>query len=242
MITRPVGNADPLARRVRACGGVPLRLPGLALRFAEDAEAACRQLQQALGDEVLVFTSPAAVRFAARLAPLRSRGAIFAVGEGTAQALRREGLAAQVPLQRQDSEGLLDLPALRHLQGRRVSLIGAAGGRGVLREQLVARGARLREVHVYRRQPARLDRRHLAAIARLPASGIVLWSSGEALRNLQHVLPPGHWRQLCQASAVVSSGRLAQLAREAGFERIAVATSALPADLLQAAAGLVTPP
>jgi uroporphyrinogen-III synthase len=121
------------------------------------------------------------------------------------------------------------------LRGRRVALVGAPGGRGVLREQLAARGARLRELHVYRRVPPRLDRRHLDALLQLPASARVLLSSTEALHNLHQRLPSPAWMRLCAATAVVSSERLAAAARAAGFQRIVTAASALSADLLDAA-------
>jgi uroporphyrinogen-III synthase len=136
---------------------------------------------------------------------------------------------------RQDSEGLLDHPALHDLRDRRVALIGAAGGRGLLREQIVARGARLHDLHVYRRVAPRLDRRHVDALLQLPTSARVLLSSAEALQNLRHLLPPPAWARLCAATAVVSSERLAAAAHDTGFSRIALAASALSADLLDAA-------
>ena len=83
--------------------------------------------------------------------------------------------------------------------------------------------------------PPRLDRRHVDALLQLPASAHVLLSSAEALHNLQQLLPPVAWAQLCLATAVASSERLATAARAAGFQRIATAASALPADLLAAA-------
>jgi uroporphyrinogen-III synthase len=235
VITRPAGTASAVARQVRRCGGVPLLLPGLSLRAADDAERVRAALRLALGDDLLLFTSPAAVRFAAALLPLETGASVLAVGQGTAHALRRYGLAALAPGRRQDSEGLLALPALQHLHRRRVALVGAPGGRGLLREQLAARGARLREVHVYRRVPPRLSRRHLEAAMRLSPDARVLLSSAEALRNLQAILPPPAWTRLRAAVAVVSSERLAALARDAGFARVCVAVSAGSADLLAAA-------
>ncbi len=236
VITRPAGTASALARRVRALGGAPLLLPGLSLRSVADTVAARRDLRVALAAELIVFTSPAAVRHAAALLPLRTKAAVLAVGQGTARALRRHGIATPLAPQRQDSEGLLDHPGLRELHGRRVALIGAPGGRGVLREQLAARGAQLQEVHVYRRLPPRLDRRHVEALLRLPSSARVLLSSAEALHHLQQSLPAAAWTRLCAAIAVASSERLATAARAAGFARIVPAASALSADLLDAAA------
>lgn len=235
VITRPAGTATALARRVRARGGLPLLLPGLALRGVADPASARAGLRAALADELVIFTSPAAVRHAGALMPLQTAASVLAVGQGTARALRRHGIAAPLAPQRQDSEGLLEHPALHDLGGRRVALIGAPGGRGVLREQLAVRGAQLRELHVYRRVPPRLDRRHVAALLQLPASARVLLSSAEALQNLRQLLPPPAWARLCAATAVVSSERLDAAARAAGFTRTTLAASALSADLLDAA-------
>ncbi|KLD65773.1 uroporphyrinogen-III synthase [Dyella japonica] len=236
VITRPAGTGSPLARRVRRMGGVPLLLPGLSLRAVDGAAAVAVDLRAALNDQLLIFTSPAAVRFAAHLAPLRTDATVLAVGQGTARALARHGVDALAPLVRQDSEGLLEQPALAHVQGRRVALIGAPGGRGVLRAELLARGAQLREVHVYRRGTPRWQRRQLDAVRQLPADARVLLSSAEALDNLQQGLPADAFAQLIQAVAIASSERLAEAAHAAGFERVAVAASALSDNLLTAAA------
>lgn len=237
VITRPAGTATAFARQVRARGGVPLLLPGLALRAADDIRQAAAHLRTALGeDDLLLFTSPAAVRFAAALAPLHTRATVLAVGQGTAATLRRRGLPALAPTQRQDSEGLLDLPALRDVRGRKLALIGAPGGRGLLQQQLHDAGARLREVWVYRRSAPRLDRRHVDAVLHLPASARVLLSSAQALGHLHEGLPAAAWRRLCAATAVVSSERLAVAARQAGFKRLRMAASAGAIDMLAATA------
>lgn len=226
-----------MANQVRRRGGVPLLLPGLSLRGMDDPARVVAALGAAFADDLLIFTSPTAVRFAARLAPLRTQAAVLAVGQGTARALRRQGIGEPlVPAARQDSEGLLEHPALADVQGRRVALIGAGGGRGVLRAELAARGAQLREVHVYQRAAPRWQRRQLEAVAQLPADARVLLSSAEALEHLRQGLPAEVYAQLSGAVAVVSSERLAEVARVAGFERIVMATSALSADLLAAAA------
>lgn len=236
VITRPAGTAAAFARQVRAHGGVPLLLPGLALRAGEDIDRARTQLRAALhADDLLLFTSPAAVRFAAALAPLRTRATVLAVGQGSAAALRRHGLAVQAPTRNQDSEGLLDLPALHDVRGRGVALIGAPGGRGLLQQRLVDGGARLREVWVYRRTAPRLDRRHIEAVRQLRPSARVLLSSAQALAHLHHALPAEAWARLCNAVAVASSERLETAAREAGFRHVRRAASAMPADLLAAA-------
>src|SRR5579875_857294 len=168
-ITRPAGSGAALARRARALGGEALSLPGSSLREAADPRSARSALAAALAADIAILTSPAAVRFAARLRALRTRAVVLAPGRGTAQALRRAGLRNPVHPGREDSEGLLALPVLRHVRGKRIGIVGAAGGRGLLQRELAARGARIIEAQVYRRVPARLDRRHAAA-ASAPAA------------------------------------------------------------------------
>lgn len=244
VITRPAGTGTALAHKVRALGGEPLLLPGLSLRAAPDPQHARTQWRQARQDDVLIFTSPAAVRYALALAPLqkKARGAVIAVGRATARALRRQGIDAQVPASRQDSEGVMALPSLQHAGGKCVALIGAPGGRGLMQRQLVARGARLREVHVYQRTASRLTRRHQEAVQQLPAMACVLLSSAEALQNLKAQLSEAAWARLCQATAVVSSERIGAAAHAAGFARIHRAASANQADLLAAACDIHSHP
>lgn len=236
VITRPAGTAGPMSRRVRKLGGIPVSVPGLSLRATEDASAVDADLRRALEGDVLVFTSPAAVRFAADVLPLATRAVVIAVGRGTARALRTANVPdARFPEASQNSEGVLGLPELSDIQGRRVALIGAPGGRGVLREQLTARGARLSEIHVYHRVAPRLDRRHIDPLLKLTRRSAVLLSSAEALDHLHRALIAPAWRRLVQAVAVVSSERLRDIATAVGFERVVVAASAMPSDLLAAA-------
>lgn len=235
VITRPVGTGATLARRVRGLGGIALLLPGLSLRATPDAVTLRAQWLSAQQDDVLIFTSPAAVRYAMALAPCDTKATVIAVGHATARALRDRGIDAQVPAARQDSEGLLQLPSIQQLQGTRVALITAPGGRGLLQEQLVARGAALREVYAYGRTAPRLNRRHIDAVLHLPEASYVLLSSGEALQNLMKQLPDAAWQQLCKATAIVSSERIAEQARSAGFVRLCLARSAAQADLLATA-------
>lgn len=234
-ITRPVGTGAGLAGRVRALGGTPLLLPGASLRAPCDANAARAALRTAMACHIAIFTSPAAVRFARRLLALRGRARVLAPGTATLRALRRAGCANARAPAREDSEGLLALPLLGNVHGKRIGIVGAAGGRGLLDRELAARGATLVHACVYRRLPARLDRRHTDALrpaAREPL--YVLLSSAQALTNILDGLPDTARRRLLEGAAVVSSARLAAASRRAGFTRVLRAGSAHAADLLGA--------
>lgn len=231
LITRPVGQGRALARRVRANGGRSVLLPGVSLQAMSATSAA--DVRMALNDELVIFTSPAAVRFAARLTPLRLHAKVAAVGAGTARMLARHGVAhVIVPDTAQNSEGLLAHAALGEMRGCTVAVIGAPGGRGTLQQVLRQRGAHVRDLHVYRRVPARLSRRHRDALRELHDDAYILLSSAQTLACLQAALHGDDWQRVVAAHAVVSSERIAEAARQAGFDRVSVAASALDADLL----------
>jgi uroporphyrinogen-III synthase len=238
VVTRPPASAGALAARVRTRGGVPLRLPGLSLRVAPDADAARAALASLQTADDCIFTSPAAVLHAFRLDPaLRlPRGArAFGVGAGTQRALARRGIAALAPSARSDSEGLLALADLADVRGRRIALLGAPGGRGLIAVTLRQRGADVCAIDVYERVPPRLGKRHFDALARAADPLVLLVSSGDALANLVALLPAALLARVRHQPFVASSARLAGLARAAGFEDVREATSALPDDLLDAA-------
>ena len=235
VVTRPTGTSAALMRHLRGLGARAVSIPGLSLRPAEHGARAVRKA----GFEDWIFTSPAAVRFGAGLLPakrMRRRIRAYAIGDGTARALARLGVAATIPRDRSDSEGLLALPELENVRGRRIALVGAPGGRDVIAPALRRRGAKVEAVHVYRRIPPRLTQRHFDVLALAPDPLITLLSSGEALANLVALLPPPQLAKIRAQILVVSSARLAALAREHAFAQIALARSAAPRDLIAAAA------
>jgi len=226
-----------MKRRIAALGGAALALPGLSVRGVADARPARAALRALAADDV-VFVSPSAVRHAFGLVPrlrFRSGTRVCAVGAATARALARRGVREVLwPRARQDSEGLLALAEFAQMRGRQVVLIDAPGGRELLPDTLQARGARVRRLHVYARGPARLDRRHFAAIAAAGAPLVTQLSSLEALANLRSQLPEPLFARLTAGDAVVSSERIAVAARAAGWRRIERAASAGLADMLDA--------
>jgi uroporphyrinogen-III synthase len=240
VVTRPAASAASLKRRIVALGGVALSLPGAAIRAVENADAARAALAQAARADLVIFVSPNAVRHAFALSPgLRFAGAtqVSAIGAASARALVRRGVDDVLfPPERQDSEGLLALPAFARLRGRHVALVGAPGGRDTLPDTLRARGAKVQHVDVYRRGAPRLTQRHFRALAQAAGPLLTLLSSAQALQHLQRLLPAPLFARLAAGEGIVSSLRLAEVARAAGFVRVHVAASAGSADMLATAA------
>lgn len=239
VVTRPTAAAASLKRRITELGGRALGLPGTSLRGADDVDAAKSALRAARTADFVIFASPNAVRHAFALLPdLRFARTcrVCAVGAGTTRALLRRGLGdVRWPRERQDSEGLLALPEFAALRGRRVVIIDAPQGRELLPGELLRRGAaQVSRIHVYRRTAPRFDSRHFDALAAAAAPLFVQMSSAESIAHLRERLPPALFAKLAAADAVVSSARIADTARAAGWRRIHLAASAGTADMLDA--------
>lgn len=234
---RPRGQHDALRRAAARFGARVLALSPLRIELRSDAGTRTG-LRTALEAPLVVFTSPNAVRAARALQHLRARRGQtwLAVGEGTAAALRRAGIAHPVAPARMDSAGLLALPALQAVGGLGIGLVTAPGGRNRIEPALRARGARVLRAEVYARiaVPLRAE-----AVDRLRALCTPPWlalSSGEALELLLEALPADALRHLRRARVIAASPRLAALARRHGFDEVVTAASAQPRDLLDAAA------
>lgn len=231
---RPAGAHAGLRRAAQRAGAALLPMAPITLRPSTGGAALARALAAAR----VVFTSPAAVRFAAAQGALQARPEQIwlAVGAGTAAALRRHGIVAQFCAERMDSEGLLSLPALSDLARCDVGLIGAPDGRALLADSLRQRAQQLHVAYVYRRQTRRIG---AAAWQRLRSPGgplALAISSAQAMQELLHQCPVELLPVLRGAVAIVASARLAQRAQELGFVRAVRAASARPADLVSALA------
>jgi uroporphyrinogen-III synthase len=234
---RPAGQHEPLRSAAVARGARLLALS--PWKIAVNADAATRDcVRDALACATIVATSPNAVSAAVALQPLRARGGQqwLAVGEGTAHALTRAGIAQVAVPARMDSEGLLALPALQDLRDRDVGLLTAPGGRGLIEAELQRRGARVVRADVYARVPITIPSRSIAALRQLRAPAWLALSSGEALACVLAQLPSDAAAILRRARVAAASARLAEVARGHGFDGVVLAASARPRDLVAAMA------
>lgn len=231
---RPSGSHTPMRRAAQALGARMLPLSTLRL-VALPAQQA---LAVALACPRIVFTSPAAVRHAAAQVPLRlpAGGRVFAVGGGTAAALRRAGVPRAIaPDERGDSESLLALPELQEGEGA-IGLVTAPGGRGLIAETLARRGVAVHRAEVYRRETVQPRADRLAALSTLPAHSALLVSSGEAFAALWSPMEETQRALLRGRPVVASSPRLAAMLAAQGFAAIVPAAGAGPAQMLLALA------
>ncbi len=138
----------------------------------------------------------------------------FAVGPGTAAVLQKHGLDVSYPTERMSSEAMLALPALQEINGKKALIVRGVGGREILAEGLLARGASVDYAELYERKPPQYAADTLCQYYQQQQPHMIVISSGESLDNLHSLFEPlGLWNSLPLA---VSSERLQEHACKLG--------------------------
>lgn len=224
VVTRPRDQAAKLAGGIEQAGGVAVLFPLLEISAVGDGRALQEQVSRLAQFDLAIFISPNAVRFG--MAAIRKQTAlpdslrIATVGQGSAKALRELGIASVIaPAERFDSEGLLALPELRDVAGRRVLIFRGDGGRELLGDTLKARGATVEYAACYQRskppQPA-------SRLLEITPDAITVTSS-EALGYLWEMLDGAARMSLRAVPLFVPHVRIAELAARQGWQRVLLA-------------------
>lgn len=238
VITRPARQAASLARGVAALGGRPFVFPAIVI-LPPDDEAALREVQLNLAHyDVAIFVSANAVEYGvgdpaawpAHLVPL-------APGPGTAAALAAIGIAnARVPATTMDSEGMLALPELADVAGKRVVIFRGDGGRELLRTALEARGAAVVQIECYRRARPSAGATGLIEAWHDRCIDAVTLTSSEGLDNLWAIFGDEGRAYLAATPAFVPHSAIANHATSLGLRSVIVtppADAGLLASLLE---------
>ncbi|MBY0577858.1 MAG: uroporphyrinogen-III synthase [Burkholderiales bacterium] len=220
LVTRPARQADNLVEGIERAGGKAVVFPAIEIGDIED-DGTLRSVLGRLDEfDLAIFISPNAVEKAlGRIGALPPGLGLAAVGKSSLAALESSGAKnVLVPEGRYDSEGLLELPELAAVQGKRIVIFRGVGGREALGEELKARGAWVEYAECYRRlvPEARisLDEADLQAVTA---------TSGECVRNLCEMMKDCIW--IRKKPIFVPHERIGGIARDEGFEKVVVTES-----------------
>ncbi len=227
VVTRPKEQAENLAQLISAAGGRPILFPVLEILDVSDLNPLYQVIKELDQYQAAIFISPTAVSKAMNLIkaqrdwPLQLP--VFAVGRGSKKALEHFGVEkVQIPPARADSEALLELPALQDMQNKRVVIFRGDGGREVLGDELVKRGAQLTYAECYRRsKPDVAAGALLYHWARNELDAVTVTSS-EGLHNLFDLVGKLGQQWLKKTPVFVTHPRVAVIAQELGLEKVVV--------------------
>jgi len=225
LVTRPFHQAENLARLISEAEGEAVRFPALAIGPPTDPARVKDLLLGLQTFDLAVFVSGNAVDHGLALLARTWPPAVTvaAVGEGSAAALRRHGIAtAIVPSGSADSESLLAAPQLKNLHGRRVLILRGEGGRELLAEQLRLRGADVTYAECYRRVRPCADPGAIISRWERGALHAVTAMSGETLDNLQLMLGSRGQQLLRTTPLFVPHASIAERAGRIGLTEVTV--------------------
>ena len=162
VVTRPAHQAHHLAELIRQQGGKSILFPVLEILDASDLGPLYALIDRLEEFDLAIFISPNAVNKAMNLIKSRrelpAHLKIAAIGRGSTKELRHFGVADIItPAARFDSENLLALPQLQEVSGKRIIIFRGDGGREVLGDNLIARGASIEYAECYRRSRPNAD-------------------------------------------------------------------------------------
>lgn len=213
-LTRPAGRAEAWRAALSAAGAEVWLEPLLTIAGPRAPHAVAARLDAAAQADRVIATSVHAVAGLRRLRPQWSpRGQLFAVGAATARALAQATGRQVMTPDVSSSEGLLAMPALCEVAGRRIALLTGEGGRSELLEVLGVRGAEVDKLALYRRQPAPVAPARLDAL--LAAADVVVVTSLEAWRHLAALTAGERRRRLTRLRLVAASQRVV---KQAGYD------------------------
>jgi uroporphyrinogen-III synthase len=224
LITRPARQAAGLARQVAAIGGSPVIFPAIVILPPEDRKALDQAQLELARYDFAVFVSANAVEYGVGDPGAWPRNLIaFAPGPGTAAALAAVGIAdVRLPTSTMDSEGLLALPELSRISGKRIVIFRGGGGRELLAETLVARGAIVDTVDCYRRARPTSGAAGLEESLQAGRIDATTLTSSEGLDNLWALLGADARARLVATPMFVPHSRIAARAGELGIARVIV--------------------
>lgn len=218
LLTRPEGQVEPLAARLREQGAQVSHFPAIQITLTPLDSTAQALVEQAT---FVIFVSTNAVRGLMAgpdqlMQAVRHASMIAAIGPATEAALEQAGLepgiVAPPP---HNSEALLSTPFLQDLKHHRAVIVRGQSGREKLAEELRDRGAEVHYLEVYRRDPPDRTLSLKETSGGLP--DVICVTSVEIATNLRECIVPEEKDDLLSCALIAGNTRIATACRNLGY-------------------------
>lgn len=232
LVTRPKPQGEILCEKIRAAGGQAIYFPTIEIKPPKDPIKLKHQITNIDQYDWLIFISPQAVYNSAEMIhalwpTLPAELSIAAVGLGTATVLQSVKLPVTIYPSGWSSEGLLRLPIFQQVENKRIAIMQGEGGRELLADTLIARGADVTHFIAYQRcKPTNVDMGEYIDLLRTQKINVIVLTSAEGLYNLISLTGEANKFLLQSVPVIVISERLAALASELQFSKILRAENA----------------
>lgn len=224
LATRPGGISEQLRESIKRQGGQVLHLPSIEIRPLIKSESAEQLLRTLIEFDVLIFVSKNAVKYAgylmADIVGQAREKTILAIGSGTYKELLGLGFdEVGYTDGNTGSEALLGIDELQqeNVRNKRIMIVRGQGGRELLGDKLIARGAHIQYVELYLRAKPQIEAVQIKNLWRVDKPDAVLVTSAEGLKNLLEMTAEEERFLFLNTRLVVISPRLKDIAEAMGF-------------------------
>lgn len=227
LLTRPGRISEQLKKNIEDAGGRALHLPSMEIHAVTEPGAVKQLLAGLTEFDILIFVSRNAVKYACEIFPgivsTTHDKIVFAIGSGTNEELQTAGFK-QVTYTNSNtgSEALLALDELqqKNILNRKIMIMRGEGGRELLGETLLARGAEIQYVELYSRVKPQVEPVIISNMWREERPDAVVLTSADGLSNLLEMTAEKDRSIFLNTRLVVISQRLKSIAESLGFNAV----------------------
>jgi len=230
VVTRPSQQNKHICSELALLGANPIAFPCIEINPLSDFDDVA--LASFLPTcQIIIFISTNAVQYGFQAIPnlikkIPTACKIAAVGASTAQALHNNGIdEVLTPSNNFDSEALLKLPELQHVNQTSVLIVKGQHGRALLHKTLENRGANIHSIDVYQRtrpKSVNLDALNVKI-------DLLLFTSSETVINFLALTPKSLQSTLLDCQTLVGHARIADKVTSLGFKKLPI-IAATPSD------------
>lgn len=228
LVTRPALQSQSLVASIESMHGMAWALPMLEIAPLEDFSAVRNTLLALEQFDKIIVTSHNAAEYGLKFVndywqQLPAALEWYAIGLKTANVLSLFNINAKTPDDCFDSEALLAMKHLAHINNKKILIIKGVGGRLLLEKTLKERGGIIECLETYQRRMPAYSTEILPNLLSKKKINTVICASGEAIDNLLTILPRGDALRLC---LIVPSQRIAHQIEKTPFRQVIVANGA----------------
>lgn len=221
--TRPKDQAHLLNELIAKAGGIAIECP--TLEIIETSKEWISSLPDLNSVHQAVFISANAVHHCFTQIikhnitwPTKIR--VIAIGNGSANALKNYNIKVDEIPDAPDSEHLLTLHCLQELSNQTLLLFKGEGGRQLIEEDVLKKGANLYSLAVYKRIMPKIRRKFINSLWRENLVDIILLTSEQSMHNLFKIFGKEAHSWLKQKPFILISERLAHSAALLGITKM----------------------
>jgi len=234
LITRPIGREVHLRRIIEQAGGQVIHYPVFSINPPPplEIEQLIHLRDQLFRFDMAIFISPTAVEKSLFYFPvLPEHLVIVSIGSKTSQSLLQHHIHVDLEAPDHNSESLLQMAEFQmpKIQAKRILIFRGTGGRALLGDTLIRRGAQIHYIETYSRAlPSDLP----LSENQITSLNAITISSNEGLDNLITLMEDPSL--LIDIPLIVPAKRTATLARQHGFKTVITAKNATDDAMLSA--------